>query len=274
MMETDKELPPRVLVVAGSDSGGGAGIQADIKAITMLGSFAMTAVTAITAQDTKGVHGIWPLPVDAVVKQMRVTLQDIGADVIKMGMLGSSSLVEAVAEEMSNTAKGVACIVDPVMVATSGDRLLDEKAIDALRAMLVPGARLVTPNAPEAEILTGKAVETVDGQRRAAEALLEMGAHGALIKGGHIDTGTITDVLQTTTGEWLFEGARINTLSTHGTGCTLASATAALLAQNESLPRAVERAREYLRGALVHAEKLGHGHGPVKHNWLLNTSEQ
>ncbi|MEQ8299674.1 MAG: bifunctional hydroxymethylpyrimidine kinase/phosphomethylpyrimidine kinase [Hyphomonas sp.] len=260
----------RVLIVAGSDSGGGAGIQADIKTVTMLGGYAMTAVTAITVQDTMGVHGVWPVPVDAVLSQIGVTLADIGADVIKTGMLGSASLVEAIAECIDQTAQMVPRVIDPVMVATSGDRLVDGKAVEAIRSELVPRARLVTPNAPEAEVLTGKAVETVDGQRRAAERLLELGAHGALVKGGHISGNRITDVLQTTTGEWIFESPRLVTMSTHGTGCTLASAIAAHLAQGASVPDAVEMARDYLFGAIRSAKGLGKGHGPVNHGWILD----
>ncbi|MBU1287020.1 MAG: bifunctional hydroxymethylpyrimidine kinase/phosphomethylpyrimidine kinase [Alphaproteobacteria bacterium] len=260
----------RVLIIAGSDSGGGAGIQADIKTVTMLGGYAMTAVTAITVQDTKGVHGVWPVPIDAVIGQMRVTLADIGADVIKTGMLGSAALVEAIAECLDEHALMIPRVIDPVMVATSGDRLVDAKAVEAIRSELVPRARLVTPNAPEAEVLTGKAVESLDGQRRAADRLLELGAHGALVKGGHIGGSVITDVLQTTTGEWLFESPRINTRSTHGTGCTLASAIATYLGLGVSVPDSVEQGRDYLMGALRTAKGLGTGHGPVNHGWLLD----
>lgn len=268
---TEAEGPKgRVLIVAGSDSGGGAGIQADIKTVTMLGGYAMTAVTAVTVQDTKGVHGVWPVPVDAVLGQIRVTLADIGADVIKTGMLGSASLVEAIAQCLDETAQLIPRIIDPVIVATSGDRLVDAKAVEAIRSELVLRARLVTPNAPEAEVLTGRAVETVDGQRRAAERLLELGAHGALVKGGHIGGNMITDVLQTTTGEWIFESPRLLTMSTHGTGCTLASAISAYLAQGASVPDAVEKAREYLREAIRTAKGFGHGHGPVNHGWILD----
>ncbi len=263
----------RVLIIAGSDSGGGAGIQADIKAVTMLGGFAMTAVTAITVQNTLGVQGVWPVPVSAVTDQMTAVLSDIGADAIKTGMLGTAPLVEAVAETLAQGAFGLARVIDPVMISTSGHRLVDEKAIGAIRSELVPRARLVTPNAPEAEVLTGKAVETLDGQRRAAERLLELGAHGALVKGGHIPGAVIHDVLQTTTGEWIFEGPRIDTKATHGTGCTLASAIAALLAQGVSLPEAIERAREYLFGAIQHAQGFGAGHHPVNHGWVLKEKD-
>ena len=263
----------RVLIIAGSDSGGGAGIQADIKAVTMLGGYAMTAITAITAQDTTGVHGVWPVALDAVTAQMRACLTDIGADAIKTGMLGSANLVDQVAETLDTLARDVPRIIDPVMIATSGDRLVDEKAVSAIAAVLIPGAALVTPNAPEAEILTGKAVDGINGQRRAAEALLERGAKGALVKGGHVPGKIIHDVLQTERGEWIFESERIETTSTHGTGCTLASASAALIAQGLIVADAVEAARAYLHEAIKHAPGLGKGHGPIAHNWAIRKSE-
>ena len=263
----------RVLIIAGSDSGGGAGIQADIKTVTALGGFAMTAVTAITAQNTLGVFDVWPVPTDSVIAQMDVTLADIGADVVKTGMLGSAELIERVAERLSDRPGGLPLVCDPVMVATSGDRLVEDAAIGAIRSLLVPGARLVTPNAHEAEILTNKCVDTVDGQRRAAEALLELGANGALVKGGHVNGERITDVLQTTTGEWLFEGRRIETTSSHGTGCTLASAISAELSLGSSLPNAAEKARAYLFGAIENAPGLGGGHGPVDHGWMIREAK-
>ncbi|MEL6862466.1 MAG: bifunctional hydroxymethylpyrimidine kinase/phosphomethylpyrimidine kinase [Pseudomonadota bacterium] len=260
-------------MVAGSDSGGGAGIQADIKTVTMLGGYAMTAITAITAQDTTGVHGVWPVALDAVSAQMIACLKDIGADAIKTGMLGSAPLVEQVAENLDTYARETPFIVDPVMVATSGDALVDEKAVSAIASLMIPGAALVTPNAPEAEVLTGKAVDGVNGQRRAAEALLEQGAKGALIKGGHIPGRVVVDVLQTEQGEWIFESERIETSSTHGTGCTLASACAAHVAQGKAMPDAVDAARLYLHEAIKQAPGLGHGHGPVAHNWKIIDQE-
>jgi len=267
---SDADRPAgRVLIIAGSDSGGGAGIQADIKAVTMLGGYAMTAITAITAQDTTGVHGVWPVALEAVRAQMLACLTDIGADTIKTGMLGSAQLVETVAETLDTEARETPRIVDPVMVATSGDALVDEKAVSAIAALMIPGAHLVTPNAPEAEVLTGKAVDGVNGQRRAAEALLERGAKGALIKGGHIPGKLVLDVLQTETGEWIFESERIDTRSTHGTGCTLASAAAALIARGQSASDAVDGARLYLHEAIKRAPGLGKGHGPVAHNWKI-----
>ena len=272
-MSTAADPKGRVLIIAGSDSGGGAGIQADIKAVTMLGGYAMTAITAITAQNTLGVHGVWPVAQDAVQRQMVACLADIGADTIKTGMLGSAALVEIVAETLDERAREVPRIVDPVMVATSGDALVDEHAVSAIASLMLPGAALVTPNAPEAEVLTGKAVDGINGQRRAAEALLERGAKGALVKGGHIPGKIVVDVLQTETGEWIFESERIDTSSTHGTGCTLASACAALLAQGQSVPATVEAARLYLHEAIKQAPGLGQGHGPVAHNWKLLDQE-
>lgn len=270
MNKTDTEHSGRVLVIAGSDSGGGAGIQADIKAIMAMGGYAMTAITAITVQDTTGVHDVHPVPVDTVIAQMRACLTDIGADTIKTGMLGSADLVEAVAETLDEQARAVARVVDPVMVATSGHQLVDRRAVEAISSLLVPHAALVTPNAPEAEILTGKSVDGINGQRRAADALLNRGAKGVLVKGGHIPGRIITDVLQTEQGEWIFESPRIDTTSTHGTGCTLASAIAARVSQGETMADAVNAARDYLHKAIEQARGFGHGHGPVHHGWPID----
>ncbi len=261
----------RVLIIAGSDSGGGAGIQADIKTVTMLGGFATTAITAMTAQNTLGVSGVWPVAIEAVTAQMQAVLSDIGADTIKTGMLGTAPLVECVAATLDSHARDLPRIVDPVMVATSGDTLVDSKAIAAISALMLPGAALITPNAPEAEVLTGKPVDGINGQRRAADALLEKGAKAALVKGGHIPGRTLKDVLQTQQGEWIFESERIDTTSTHGTGCTLASAIAALCAQGEKMPDAVEKARAYLHSAIAAAPGFGAGHGPIAHNWALKS---
>lgn len=259
----------RVLVIAGSDSGGGAGIQADIKAIMAMGGFAMTAITAITVQDTTGVHSVHAVPLDTVRAQIAVCLKDIGADAIKTGMLATAELVEEISEELDSRARGIPRIIDPVMIATSGDRLVNERSVEALTSLLLPGSALFTPNAPEAEILTGKSVDGVNGQRRAAEALLKRGAKGVLVKGGHIPGRVITDVLQTEHGEWMFESERIVTTSTHGTGCTLASAIAALTGQDTALHEAVEQARDYLHGAIRNAKGFGTGHGPVDHAWQM-----
>ncbi|MFN7304369.1 MAG: bifunctional hydroxymethylpyrimidine kinase/phosphomethylpyrimidine kinase [Phenylobacterium sp.] len=258
----------RVLIIAGSDSGGGAGLQADLKAVTALGGFAATAVTAVTVQNTLGVTGILPVPVDLVVAQARAVLDDIGADAIKTGMLGDVAMVETVAAIL-DSAPGVPAVVEPVMTAKGGAALLADEAMDAVRQLMVPRATLLTPNAPEAEALTGIAVETTDDQRRAGEALLALGAGAVLMKGGHLSGDRLTDILITPSGETLFEADRIDTRHTHGTGCTLASACAAGLAQGMSLEAAVARAWAYVQEAIARAPGLGRGHGPLDHAWTL-----
>lgn len=260
---------PRILIIAGSDSSCGAGIQADLKTVLVLGGYGMTAITAITAQNTLGVHEIYPVPVATIVAQMDVTLSDIGADVVKTGMLVNREVIEAVAETLETRGPHLLRIIDPVMVATSGDTLLADKAIGALKSLLIKDADLVTPNAVEAYILSGKTVESVSGQRRAAEALLEAGAKAVLVKGGHIEGAVITDVLQTRYEEHIFESPRIDTKHTHGTGCTLASAIATLHGSGHSLPEAVHAGRDYLIGAIKAAPGLGSGSGPVHHGWAL-----
>ncbi len=267
-MSTDKPQPKgRVLIIAGSDSGGGAGIQADIKTVTALGGFAMTAITALTIQNTLGVSGVVATPPKAVRAQMDAVLKDIGADVLKTGMLGDKVLVETLAEAFEEIARGVPRVIDPVMVATSGDVLLPQGAVDAVRRLMVPGAALVTPNAPEAEVLTGKAVDGINGQRRAAEKLLEMGAKAALVKGAHVPGDVIVDVLATEQGEHFFDGPRIDTKASHGTGCTLASGIAAGLARGLKLQDAVALSRAYLVEAIKRAPGFGQGNGPVDHGW-------
>ncbi|MGB6087579.1 bifunctional hydroxymethylpyrimidine kinase/phosphomethylpyrimidine kinase [Parvibaculum sp.] len=253
----------RVLIVAGSDSGGGAGIQADIKAVTAMGGFAMTAVTAITVQNTLGVHGIHEIPLDIVVGQMRVVLEDIGADAIKTGMLHSADIVEAVAEELSREEVGPALIVDPVMIAKGGAALLEASATSAIREVLIPLASLVTPNVPEAEVLTNRTISDVDGQKAAADALLGLGAEAVLLKGGHLPGDIIYDVLATQETMQVFSSPRIDTRHTHGTGCTLASAITGLLAQGVDLGVAVETARDFVHEAIRTAPGFGKGHGPL-----------
>lgn len=266
--EPDQSLP-RILIIAGSDSSGGAGIQADIKTVTALGGYGMTAITAITAQNTRGVYDIHIVPVQTVCSQISVTLSDMGTDIVKTGMLATADMIERVAQTLAEQAVGVPRIVDPVMVATSGEKLLAETAIGALKSLLIVGADLVTPNAPEAEILTGKPVEDVNGQRRAAEGLLEAGAKAALVKGGHIEGGVIRDVLQTQYEEHIFEAPRIETTETHGTGCTLASAVATLCGRGLGMPEAVQAGRDYLFSALKAAPGFGAGPGPVHHGWAI-----
>ncbi len=257
----------RVLVIAGSDSGGGAGIQADIKTITVLGGHAATAVTAITVQNTLGVSGVLALPPDLIEAQARAVLDDIGADVIKTGMLGDAATVARVADLLE--AYRIPAVIDPVMVAKGGQALLADDAVHTLITRLLPHATLLTPNAPEAAALTGLSVETTDDLRRAGSALLERGALAVLMKGGHVSGDRVVDLLLTPEGETLFEGPRIETRHTHGTGCTLASAVAAGLARGLTLVAAVAQAHAYVAEAIRQAPGLGTGHGPLDHGWPL-----
>lgn len=257
----------RVLIIAGSDSGGGAGIQADIKAVTAMGGYAATAITAITIQNTLGVHGVHSLPLDVIEAQARAVLDDIGADAIKTGMLGSIEVVERVAAILDIS--DAPAVVDPVMVAKGGHPLLPDAAVQAVRSLMIPRAALLTPNAPEAEALTGLTVADLDGQRRAGEFLLGMGAKAVLMKGGHVPGETVIDVLVTPTGETLLEGPRVDTRHTHGTGCTLASACAAGIAKGLPLETAVAEAWAYVAEAIRRAPGLGGGHGPLDHGWPL-----
>jgi len=267
-----------VLVLAGSDSGGGAGIQADIKTITALGGYAATAITAITVQNTLGVTSVHPIPLDVVEAQARAVLDDIGADALKTGMLGDAATVEVVARVLDSAPKtqnGAApAVIDPVMIAKGGASLLAQEAVGALKSLLIPRAALLTPNAPEAAALTGLSVETTDDLRRAGEALLELGAHAVLMKGGHVANSErggdrVIDLLITRQGETAFEGERIVTRHTHGTGCTLASACATGLAQGMSLTESVARAWNYVHEAMLRAPGFGAGHGPLDHAWPL-----
>ncbi|WP_306002976.1 bifunctional hydroxymethylpyrimidine kinase/phosphomethylpyrimidine kinase [Brevundimonas sp. C43] len=255
----------RVLILAGSDSGGGAGIQADIKAVTMMGGFAATAITAITVQNTLGIHGVHPLPLDLIAAQARAVLEDIGTDAVKTGMLGSVEVVETVAALLDEA--DAPAVVDPVMVAKGGHPLLPDAAVEAVKRLMIPRAALLTPNAPEAEALTGFAVHDLDGQRRAGEALLAMGARAVLMKGGHVSGPTVIDLLMTADGETVLEAERVDTRHTHGTGCTLASACAAGLAMGRPLEVAVAEAWAYVGEAIRRAPGLGGGHGPLDHGW-------
>lgn len=258
----------RVLIIAGSDSGGGAGIQADIKTVTVLSGYAATAVTAVTVQNTLGVSGVHAVPPEVVEAQARAVLDDIGADAIKTGMLGDAAMARTVARILDSAA-GVPAVVDPVMVAKGGAALLAAEAVGAVRELLVPRAALLTPNAPEAEALTGLKVASADDLRRAGEALLKLGARAVLMKGGHLPGERVADILMTAAGETVFETERIDTRHTHGTGCTLASACATGLAQGMGLTEAVARAWAYVQEAMLRAPGLGKGHGPLDHGWPL-----
>ncbi|MFB7465739.1 bifunctional hydroxymethylpyrimidine kinase/phosphomethylpyrimidine kinase [Streptomyces sp. NPDC056224] len=259
--------PPRCLTVAGSDSGGGAGIQADLKTMLALGVHGMSVVTAVTAQNSLGVRGVWELSAEAVTAQYRAVVDDIGVQAVKTGMLSSAVLVETVAALLAATPAPV--VVDPVGVSKHGDALLAASALDAVRTELLPAATVATPNLDEVTQLTGVVVETEDDMRRAADAILGHGPRWVLIKGGHLAAhgGEAVDLLTDGTGERWLRAPRHAGAHTHGTGCTLASAVAAGLAKGWSVPEAVTAAKEYVTGAIAGGFALGRGIGPVDHAW-------
>lgn len=255
--------PPVALTIAGSDSSGGAGIQADLKTFHALGVFGTSAITALTAQNTRGVTGIFPVDAAFVALQIDTTIEDIPPDAVKTGMLADAAIVDVVADAAARY-RFPAFVVDPVMVATSGARLLEPDAVDAIRERLFPIATLVTPNAPEAAVLLGIAVETADDQEGAARALVDdLGARAALVKGGDLEGDVLTDVFYDGERVQVYRDGRIVTTSTHGSGCALASAIAAFLARGETLADAVARARAWVRRGIESAPPLGHGHGPL-----------
>jgi hydroxymethylpyrimidine/phosphomethylpyrimidine kinase len=259
------------LTIAGSDSGGGAGIQADLKTFSALGVFGMSALTAITAQNTLGVRAVYELPPELVAAQIDAVVEDLGVDAVKTGMLANAAIIRVVADRVR--AHGLhTLVVDPVMVAKSGDPLLQPDAVAALREELLPLALVVTPNRPEAEVLTGRPVRSLDEAREAARALVALGARYAVVKGGHGE-GPAIDVLFDGHAFREYSAPRIATRHTHGTGCTFASAIAAELAKGAAVPDAVARAKAYLTAALEHAPGLGHGHGPVHHFYAWWPSE-
>jgi hydroxymethylpyrimidine/phosphomethylpyrimidine kinase len=257
-------VPPRVLTVAGSDSGGGAGIQADLKTMLALGAHGMSVLTAVTAQNSLGVQGAWELPAEAVRAQYRSVVDDIGVQAVKTGMLASPLLVETVAELLADTAAPV--VVDPVSVSKHGDRLLADDALDAVRTVLLPVATVATPNLDETAQLTGVSVTSEGDMRRAAERLLKYGPRWVLVKGGHLP-GEAVDLLTDGSDEHWLRAPRHDNRHTHGTGCTLASAIAVGLAQGHPVPEAVTRAKEYVTGAIAAGFALGAGLGPVDHGW-------
>ena len=256
----------RVLSIAGSDSSGGAGIQADVKTITALGAYAATAITALTAQSTLGVLDVLAVPPAFVSKQIRVVLDDVGADAVKTGMLVDAVTILAVVEALTATHPLPMVVVDPVMIAKGGAALLAADATRALIEHLLPLATIVTPNVPEATALTGLELQTPDDLERAGKALLELGARAALVKGGHLQGAEVVDVLVTRDGSSArFAGRRVPGRSTHGTGCTLAAAIAASLAQGMDLPASTLRAKRFVEEAIRTAPGLGAGHGPLNH---------
>jgi hydroxymethylpyrimidine/phosphomethylpyrimidine kinase len=256
-----------VLIIAGSDSSAGAGIQADLKTCAALGVYGTTAITALTAQNTTSVSAIYEVPPEFVAAQIDAVVDDIRPDAVKTGMLATAGIIEIVAAKIKEHALPFV-VVDPVMVAKSGDRLLGEDAVLALRQLL-PLADVLTPNLPEAEDLVGYPVRTDEEVRKAARKLQSLGPRNVVVKGGHRDGDAAVDILFDGRDFHEFVSPRISTTSTHGTGCTLASAIAAFLARQETVPEAVQHAKEYLTQALLHAEPIGHGHGPVEHFWHL-----
>lgn len=258
------------MTIAGSDSGGGAGIQADIKAISATGSYAASAITAVTVQNTLGVLGVVPVPADAVGAQIDAVLSDIGADAVKIGMLNSSEAIIAIRDSLVKF--GITNIVlDPVMVSTSGHRLIEESAVDTLVKELIPLARVITPNVPEAEILSGEKINGQEDLPRIARKLSMDGRVSVLMKAGHLDGDDLVDYFYNAEEDHILElhSQRIYTANTHGTGCTLSSAFASFLAQGMGLDEAAEAAKDYMAGAIKSGSEyeIGHGHGPVDHFW-------
>jgi hydroxymethylpyrimidine/phosphomethylpyrimidine kinase len=257
--------PPRVLSIAGSDSGGGAGIQADLKTMLALGVHGMTVLTAVTAQNSLGVQDYWELPTEAVRAQLDSVLGDIGVDAVKTGMLASTALVSTVADALTGLTAPL--VVDPVSVSKHGDPLLDPAALDAMRGRLLPMATLVTPNLYEAAQLAGVAVADETDLHRAADAVLRLGPRAVLVKGGHLAGAESVDLLWDGETEQVFASPRYDNRHTHGTGCTLASAIASRLALGDRLADAVGAAKEYVAGAVAAGFPLGAGIGPVDHGW-------
>lgn len=256
----------RALTIAGSDSGGGAGIQADLKTFAAHGVYGTSAITAVTAQNTRGVTGVHVVPAEFVTLQIEAVAGDIGCDAVKTGMLATSAIVEAVAAavdalELPNL------VVDPVMIAKGGDRLLDQDAVHAVRVTLLNRARVVTPNVPEAEVLAGIPIRTLDDMRAAARRILVLGPRAVIVKGGHLTGAESIDLLLHADGEVQLAAPRLDVRHTHGTGCTFAAAIAARLACGESLDEAARGAKDYVTGAMRHGIDVGSGHQPLGHFW-------
>ena len=264
---TGSESIPRAMSIAGSDSGGGAGIQADLKTFAALGVYGSSVITAVTAQNTVGVTGVHELPVEMVAAQIEAVLSDIGADAVKTGMLASTDIIETVARELTHF-RVDRLVVDPVMVAKSGDRLLRDDAVDSLRHSLVPLASVLTPNIPEAETMAEMEIGSRDDMRRAAERLVGMGARAVVVKGGHMP-GDPVDLFYDGREFREFTAPRIETRNTHGTGCTFASAIAASLAKGMDVADAVAAAKEYVTKAIQHSFDVGQGHGPLNHFYAM-----
>lgn len=260
----------RVLIIAGSDSGGGAGIQADIKSVTALGGYAMTAITALTAQNTEGVADVMGVAPEFIAEQMRLVLSDLGADTLKTGMLHNRAVIETVADVTVEMAPDTPLVVDPVMYAKGGHALLEPDAVDALTSRMLPIAALLTPNAPEAEAIAGMTIDSAGAMTEAARRIAGLGAAAVLVKGGHLPGDPVCDILYADGVIERFSASRIDTRHTHGTGCTLASAIAAGLAHGLDMCESVRRARDYVRLAMLTAPGFGRGHGPLNHGHTVS----
>lgn len=262
----------KALTIAGSDSGGGAGIQADLKTFQELDVFGMSAITAVTAQNTLGVHGVYPLPLEAVDEQLDAIGTDLQTDAVKTGMLYSSELIERVAAKIKQY-EWDKLVIDPVMVAKGGHHLLQDDAVDALCKHLIPLALVVTPNLPEAEILTGRKLETMEERKDAARSLHAMGARHVVIKGGHgTDDEVSVDLLYDGRSFLTFSGERIKTRHTHGTGCTFAAAVTSGLAKGYTVEDSIQLAKDFIQAAIADTLKIGQGHGPTNH-WAYARKE-
>ena len=259
---------PCVLTIAGSDSSGGAGIQADIKAISALGGYAASAITAVTVQNTQGVYAIHPVPADIVKGQIEAVMTDIRPKAVKIGMINDIEIVKVIAASIRKF-KPEHVVFDPVMVSTSGCKLIEDDAIEAIVKYLMPLATIITPNLSEARVLSGKPLQDTESMKRAAVDLLDMGCGAVLVKGGHLEGGEMCDILQIRSAKepYLFSAKKIESKNTHGTGCTLSSAIATLLAQGNPLPEAVRRAKEYVYLGIENGKEIhiGEGHGPLNH---------
>ena len=267
-------LSKTVLVIAGSDPSGGAGIQADLKTLTSFGVYGMTAITALTEQNTRGVSGIFEIPIDFVTKQINCCLSDIGADAIKIGMMHNAELIEGVYEALNHNKiiddKRIKIILDPVMVAKGGHRLLKSNAVDALKYFIKNTNPILTPNIPEAEILTGMKIKNLDDMKTAGEKIIKLGANYVVLKGGHMNTPVMSDLL---IGEEVIDQIKtkkLETNNTHGTGCTMASALAAGLAKSLDIKEAFQKAHFYVYQAILTSPKFGKGHGPINHSFNIN----
>ena len=258
------KIKSKILIIAGSDSSGGAGIQADIKTVTALGSYAMTAITAVTAQNTKGVKKITSIPTTNVQKQITMILDDIGTNGVKIGMLHNTSIIKCVYSILKKyKLKNV--VLDPVMVAKGGTKLINNNSIGYLKKLLLPLSNLVTPNIPEAEVLTGCQISNKNDMIKAAKKILNLGSKNVLLKGGHLKSKMIFDILATKKGIKIFTKRKIRTKNTHGTGCTLSSALATCLSQKKNILRSCKISLKYVDWAIVSAPGYGKGFGPLNH---------